>query len=100
VAVSGKDTSNVAAGVVGYELFGAEEVGVSCTFTSPSNGSGYEYTTLVISGGGTVYTNAWISRQSVEVLAADLAVSAQISRQSIEVLIPTEPRYRGWGIGG
>lgn len=115
VDVSNKDSANVAAGVIGHELLALDSQ-VSCTFTAPSSGSGYEYSVLLVSGGGTVPTNVVMSRESVAVLANDTATNALISRQSInaltsdgviqrqtsrislQVLVPTPPRFRGWGV--
>ena len=112
---TGKDASNIAAGVIGHELLATDTM-VSCTFTAPSNGSGYEYSALLISGGGTPPTSGIMSRQSVIALTSDGAPNAQMSRQSlfaltsdqppnaivsrlsIQVLTPTAPRFRGWGV--
>lgn len=115
VDLAAADGSTVAAGVIGHELL-ASDSQVSCTFTAPSNGSGYEYSVLLVSGGGTVPTNVVMSRESVAVLANDTATNALISRQSInaltsdgviqrqtsrislQILVPTPPRFRGWGV--
>lgn len=115
VAISGADGALTAAGVVGYESLATDQI-VSATFTSPSNGSGYEYSVLVISGGGTPPTsrivsrssvialtndsvnNRILSRQSATVLGSDTVNNRILSRMNIQVLVPTEPRYRGWGV--
>ncbi len=47
------DGSIVAAGVIGHELM-TSFTGISCTFTAPSSGSGFEYSVLVVSGGGSI----------------------------------------------
>jgi hypothetical protein len=131
--VSAKDASSVVAGVIGHELLAADTQ-ISCTFTAPSSGNGYEYSVLLISGGGIIPTNVLVSRESVAVaandattnthvsrqslvvLASDVSANVQVSRQSmnvvtnddiiqrqtsrisIQVLIPTAPRFRGWGL--
>jgi hypothetical protein len=114
IDVSAADTSTVAAGVIGHELLAADEI-VSCTFTAPSNGSGYEYSVLLVSGGNTPPNHRMMSRESVTVLANDQTVTRTLSRASISlvvndatinrtlsrmgvnVLIKSEPRFRGWG---
>jgi hypothetical protein len=112
---SGVDSSTIAGGVIGHELLAAD-MQLSCTFTSPLNGSGYEYSVLLVSGGGEPVTTRQMSRQSLLVLANDLNTNATMSRHSVavitndqkpssissrmslQVLIPTAPRFRGWGL--
>jgi hypothetical protein len=43
--------------------------------------------------------NRSISRQSVTAIVNDNEIRRVLSRMSVQVLIPTAPRYRGWGIG-
>jgi hypothetical protein len=113
VDIAAADSSTIATGVIGHELLVVDESGISCTFTAPTNGSGYEYSVLAIAS-TPIPTNAQLSRLSVEALVVDASTTVSVSRistetlvndaqvarglsrLSLEILIPSEPRFRGW----
>ena len=113
VDVAAADSSTIAAGVIGHEILTADESGISCTFTAPTSGNGYEYSVLVIAS-APIPTNTQLSRLSAEALIVDASTTVSVSRVStetlvndaqvarglsrlsLEILIPSEPRFRGW----
>ncbi|MEO6513847.1 MAG: hypothetical protein ABIR37_04125 [Candidatus Saccharimonadales bacterium] len=86
VAVAAADGSTVAAGVIGYELTATDIVGLTCTFTAPSSGLGYEYSTLVISGGSVLPTASIMSRDSAIIVSSDTTTARIVSRESAVIL--------------
>lgn len=113
VDVTAADSSTIAAGAIGHEILTADESGISCTFTAPTSGNGYEYSVLVIAS-APIPTNTQLSRLSAEALIVDASTTVSVSRVStetlvndaqvarglsrlsLEILIPSEPRFRGW----
>lgn len=80
---SAMDGSNIFGGVIGYESILANE-DVQCTFTSPTSGSGYEYSMMVISGGGTPTVSNVVEAAYLEVMA-NASSNVQVESQYIEV---------------
>lgn len=114
VDVATTDASNAFSGTIGHELLASDVTGLTCTFTSPSGGAGFQHSVLVIASSPVPVTryvsrssiavlmsdasqNRIVSRQSVAVLMNDVTVNRALSRSSIGVLVATKSRYRGWG---
>lgn len=108
------DTSGVFSGTIGHELLVSDATGLTCTFTSPSGGAGFQHSVLAVAS-SPVTVARYVSRTSIAVLMNDASQSRVVSRQSIAVLmndattnrvasrssigvlVATKARYRGWG---
>lgn len=114
VDVATTDASGAFSGTIGHELLSGDVTGLTCTFTSPSGGAGFQHSVLVVASSPVPTTryisrasiavlindasrNRIISRQSVAVLMNDVSVNRALSRSSIGVLVAARARYRGWG---
>jgi hypothetical protein len=89
VDVSASDGSTVAAGVIGHELLTADSL-ISCTFTAPASGNGYEYSVLVAADTGTLPSYGVIEANYVETLTATTP-PAQVEANYVETLTATTP---------
>jgi hypothetical protein len=114
VDVATTDTSGVFSGTIGHELLSSDVTGLTCTFTSPSGGAGFQHSVLAVASSPVTVTsyvsrtsiavlvndasqNRIVSNQSIAVLMSDAVVNRVTSRSSIGVLVKTKSRYRGWG---